>query len=192
MKLSVPRKVVLIGASTGGPGQIQKIIDSLPKLQDTTVVIAQHMVKGFMNSFTARLQDSSSNHIELVEDKQAFMSAKIYICESKTSLYRQNKALIFSKIPLSKESYNPDINILFNSFIPLSRDINILSVILTGIGADGVDACKNLSISGATCVTETEESAIVDGMPNRARDEVDNIRVHDIKEIIELISEFCE
>ena len=43
MNFSVPKKIVLIGASTGGPGQIQKILKVLPKLQDTTIIIAQHM-----------------------------------------------------------------------------------------------------------------------------------------------------
>ena len=54
-------------------------------------------------------------------------------------------------------------------FVPLSDDYEILSVILTGIGSDGIDACKNLTNNGAACITESQHSAIVDGMPNRAR-----------------------
>ncbi len=44
-----------------------------------------------------------------------------------------------------------------------------MGVILTGIGDDGVDGCKELSLSGCTCLTETEQSAIVDGMTSRSK-----------------------
>ena len=79
MKHSVPRKIVLIGASTGGPGQIQKIISNLPELQNTAVIIAQHMVYGFMDSFASRLQNISHNSIGLVKDNQALQSHNIYV-----------------------------------------------------------------------------------------------------------------
>ncbi|MDD2449035.1 MAG: chemotaxis protein CheB, partial [Sulfurimonas sp.] len=57
MSYRVPKKIVLIAASTGGPGQIEKIIKALPKLNDTSIVIAQHMVVGFMDSFAKRLNE---------------------------------------------------------------------------------------------------------------------------------------
>ena len=188
MKHSVPKKIVLIGASTGGPGQIQKIINSLPKLQNTTIVIAQHMVDGFMDSFANRFQNISYNSISVVKDNQIFKNANIYICEGETKLTNNS----FSKKNSSLDSYNPNINILFNSFCSLTKDSQILCLILTGIGDDGVDACKNLSLSGARCITESHESAIVDGMPNRARVLVPNIEVNDIDKIVKIISEFCE
>ncbi len=46
----IPGKIILIGASTGGPGQIEKIIRSLEVLHDTTIIIAQHMSLEFIPS----------------------------------------------------------------------------------------------------------------------------------------------
>jgi len=192
LKHSEPKKVVLIGASTGGPGQIQKIVNSLVELQDTTVIIAQHMVDGFMDSFTSRVQNSSCNNVSLAKDNQPCQKTNIYICEGETKLFKSNLNLLFTQKKSSLNSYNPNINILFNSFVPLCKDIEILSVILTGIGDDGVEACKNLSINGARCITESKDSAIVDGMPNRARAIVPNIEVYDMEKIVKIISEFCE
>jgi len=183
-----PRKIVLIGASTGGPGQIQKIISSLPKLQNTTIVIAQHMVDGFMQSFANGLQNLSHNSISVIKNNQIFEKNNIYVCEGETKLTNNN----FSKTNSSSDSYNPNINIFFNSFTPLARDTQILCVILTGIGDDCVEACKNLSLNGARCITEGQESAIVDGMPSRARALVPNIEVYNIETVIKKISEFCE
>ncbi len=192
MKLSVPKKIILIGASTGGPGQIQKIIDSLPKLQNTSVIIAQHMVEGFMDSFANRLQSSTPNPISVIKNGQKFENQHIYLCEGETQITKNAFELAFTYKPVSNNSFNPDINTLFNSFIPLSRDVKVLSIILTGIGDDGVNACKELSLNGATCVTESAKSAIVDGMPSRARLFVPNIEVKDMESIVKIISEFCE
>jgi len=188
LKLLEPKKIVLIGASTGGPGQIQKIINSLAKLQNTTIVIAQHMVDGFMDSFANRFQNISHNRISVANDNQTFENNSIYICEGETKLTDGS----FSKKDSSLNSYNPNINILFNSFIPLTKDYEILCVILTGIGDDGVEACKNLSLNGARCITESEKSAIVDGMPGRARASVADIEVDEIDVIVKKICEFCE
>jgi len=189
LKHSVPNKLVLIGASTGGPGQIQKIIESLDILEDTTFIIAQHMVDGFLESFAKRLHDGSHNNISVVSDGEALQQGKIYICDAKTSLDFKNFSFIKTKSSIN--SYNPDINYLFHSFIPMCKKHKVLCVILTGIGDDGVDACRDLSLNGARCMTESLESAIVDGMPNRARSVVPNIEVDNMSKIIEKINEFC-
>ncbi len=192
MKHSVPKKIILIGASTGGPGQIQKIINSIPKLNSTTVIIAQHMVDGFIESFANQLKDSSHNSVSVIKDEQLLQNSHIYLCEGQTQIKKEDSALHFSQKRVAENSFNPDINQLFNSFIPLTKDIKILSVILTGIGDDGVSACKELSLNGASCITESQKSAIVDGMPSRARLLVPNIEVEDINTIVKTISEFCE
>jgi len=192
LKHSALKKIVLIGASTGGPGQIEKIITSLPKLQNTTVIIAQHMVAGFMNSFASRLKNSSTNPIDVVDKNQTLQNGHIYLCEGKTQLKKSAYELLLTHESASPNSFNPDINTLFNSFLPLCRDVNILSIILTGIGDDGVDACKSLSLNGATCITESASSAIVDGMPSRARLLVPNIEVEAMDVIVSKINEFCQ
>ena len=192
MKLSVPKKIILIGASTGGPGQIQKIIESAPKLHSTTIIIAQHMVKGFMESFASRLKNSSSNPIDVVHKNQTLQNGHIYLCEGKTQFKKDGFGFLLTYEPSSCDSFNPDINTLFNSFVPLCSEFNILTVILTGIGDDGVEACKELSLNGATCITESASSAIVDGVPSRARLLVPNIEVEDMDVIVNKINEFCQ
>ena len=192
MKHLKRKKVVLIGASTGGPGQIHKIIKSLPRLQSTSIVIAQHMADGFLESFMDRLEHHSLNNIELTKNNSILNINTIYVCENSISLIKDKSDLVFIENMRTKNSFNPDINMIFNSFIPLCNEVKVLSVILTGIGDDGVQACVNLSKNGARCITETSSSAIIDGMPNRARELVPNIEIYDMQEIIKTISEFCE
>lgn len=191
MIYNVPKKIVLIAASTGGPGQIEKILKALPKLNETSIVVAQHMVIGFMDSFAKRLNENSLNSVLVAEDKTYLESSNIYVCSGSIRISRDSQGIVFSKKESHVKSFNPDINYIFSSFLPFTRELEILSVILTGIGADGIEACRVLQENGALCLTETQESAIVDGMPSRARKEIENIKVLDIKEIVEDIREFC-
>lgn len=192
MKHSVLKKIVLIGSSTGGPGQISKIIKSLPLLHNTSVIIAQHMVDGFLESFAQNLQRSAHNSVTIVNKKICLKAGEIYVCEGETEVELENDTFVFMYSKYVKHGYNPNINTLFNSFSSLVHKIEILAVILTGIGDDGVEACANLSKNSVRCITETSESAIVDGMPGRARAMIPDIEAHDIKTIVNIISGFCE
>ena len=191
MKHSELKKIVLIGASTGGPGQIEKIIKALPTLHDTSVIIAQHITKGFAESFSKRLDRLSDNNVIIVKDFENLIQSNIYICCGRTSIYKKDNKFIFSREEPVENGYNPDINILFKSFVELTDQIEILSVILTGIGEDGVNGCNELSLMGARVITESESSAIVDGMPSRARSEITNIEINNIDNIVNNIREFC-
>lgn len=192
LKHSVLKKIILIGASTGGPGQIEKIIKSLPEFEHTTLIIAQHMAAGFIPSFAKRLQDYTRHSISIIQDNNALESSQIYLCCGNTAIYQKNKQLFFSQHTSPQYSYNPDINTLFNSFASFTKELEIMAVILTGIGDDGVNGCKNLAVAGATVLTESASSAIVDGMPSRARNEVKNIKVYEMQEIVNQVREFCE
>ncbi len=192
LKHSVPNKIVLIGASTGGPGQIEKILKSLPKLNNTSIIIAQHMVRGFIESFAKRLEQHNKNRVLMANDMLHLEAGSVYICNGFTTVTQENSILRFSnKESSSTNEYNPDINTIFNSFIPLTNKVEIICAILTGIGEDGVESCKNLSLNGARTLTESQKSAIVDGMPSRARKDISNIEVSDIETIINKIKEFC-
>jgi two-component system chemotaxis response regulator CheB len=188
---SALKKFVLIGASTGGPGQIEKIITALHPLESTSIVVAQHMVEGFIPSFMNRLKNNSNNPISMADNNTLVEAGSIYICNGHTEIIQNMSQLYFTHIESPKNSYNPDINLLFNSFAKFTKDIETLGVILTGIGDDGVNGCNALSLNGAKCITE-DESAIVDGMPSRARVIVANIKASNINGIIQTIKDFCE
>lgn len=191
MKPQTPRKIVIIGASTGGPGQIEKIVSSLPLLRETAVIIAQHMSMDFIPSFTKRLKELSSNVIGMVDDNLLVETGNIYLCHGLTSVKRDGYGLKFSVESSKQYKYNPDINTIFSSFVPFVQEFDILGVILTGIGDDGVNGCKELSLRGVRTITQDEKSAIVDGMPGRARKEINNIEIADIAGIKEKIKDFC-
>lgn len=190
--LHVKNKIVLIGASTGGPGIIERIVRSLDTLHSVSVVIAQHMVADFIPSFAKRLQEHSVNKVCLVNEGAMFMPENIYICQGITSLKQEQDSITFGVKPSLHNEYSPDINSLFGSFAPLLENYDILAIILTGIGDDGIAAGIELELKGASIVTQDEQSSIVDGMPSRARKEIPNISILDNDSIIKKIRDFCD
>lgn len=184
-------RVILIGASTGGPGQIEKIIKALPKLERTSIIIAQHMALDFIPSFVKRLSEQSHNKTIIVTDSLRLEAGNIYICQGITTIHNANFGLEFRLICSKEYKYNPDINSVFTSFAPFVKNYKTLGVILTGIGDDGVSGCKEISLMGARAITQSQESAIVDGMTLRARQSIESVEVYDTDGIKNTIVEFC-
>jgi len=191
MNVQQLKKIVLIGASTGGPGKIQALITQIRHLENTCIIIAQHMAREFMPSFVKRLNTFSPYGIVMAEEATVLESGAIYVCSEETRVVEKNATLVFQKSNALTTLYNPDINVLFFSLVPLTGHYRVLSAILTGIGDDGVDGCKQLSIHDVRCLTETTQSAIVDGMPSRARERIERIEALEMEAIIETIREFC-
>ncbi len=188
MKLLKQTKILLIGASTGGPSEIEKIINSLPPLQTALVVVAQHMPELFLKNFAKTLQRKSKNPLICIAEKTELEEGKIYL--SKETMSLDAESLEFKK-PSDKGFYNPDIEILFSSFVPLAREYEVMAVILTGIGTDGSKAALSLSKEGARVLTEDAANSIVDGMPSAVRKNVLKAEAYSLAKIIEEIGEFC-
>ncbi len=188
MKLLKQTKILLIGASTGGPSEIEKIVKSLPLLQNTIVIIAQHMPAPFLENFAKSLQQKTLNPLSCIDEQIKLKKGKIYLCKKSMTLDTENFEF---KETSNKGFYNPDIEILFGSFIPLANEYEMMIVILTGIGEDGSKAALSLSKEGVRVLTEEAENCIVDGMPSAVRRVVPNAEAYSLKKIIEEIGKFC-
>ncbi len=190
LKLLEPDKLILIGASTGGPGHIQKIIKSLPPVFSASIIIAQHMGDEFIPSFVNQLQHNTSLNVQAVTDKQRLEPGYIYICSLITRLVLISNRLSFQQLQGDSGRYNPDIDQLFESVSLLASNYDVMGVILTGVGNDGARGCKLLSDAGGKCITESESSAVVYGMPLQAKLIVDDIKVQHLQKVIQSIISF--
>ncbi len=185
------QRIILIGSSTGGPGHLQKIVSSLPSSFNAIIVIAQHMGFEYLQSFALRLNNCSSLSVNLAHDTTWLENANVYICE-KNCVFESvdDRVKLLTQEGLNLYHYNPDINQLFSSATKLCSKYKIMAIILTGIGDDGASAMLELSKCGASVIAESQASAIVYGMPMRAKELVKNIDVLSLDEIIHAIKEF--
>lgn len=172
-------KLVLIGASTGGPGHLNKLLKGIKNF-DTPIVIAQHMSSVFVPYFVA--QFGREMNMEIIEvSKKELLSGKIFVC-SKTSALSSDTPI--SITPLDVESiYNPNINTLFQSAVGVCGFVDVLAILLTGIGDDGAKGLFELYRAGASCIAESEESAIVYGMPKKAKEINPDVNVMNLSHI---------
>ncbi len=159
------RKFILIGASTGGPTLIEKIVTALPKSFEATVIVAQHMMPLPLQSFAARLNRIGTTEVVMVESKTVLEKAKVYVLANSAEIVKEANA--FYLVPTSKESfYHPSIDLLFASAKVL-EGCNVWIYLLTGIGDDGAKALKELPDSFEK-IAQSKECCAVYGMPRAA------------------------
>ncbi|MBV5321752.1 MAG: chemotaxis protein CheB [Sulfuricurvum sp.] len=182
--------LILIGASTGGPGRIYSILSALDADFDGTIVIAQHMSAAFIPSFITQLQTIVSLPILAVEHPLKMNRGSIYVCSVTSHLILKEREVWIEPMEANDYPYNPQIDPLFTSASHLPSTLNRLGIILTGIGDDGAHGSLALHESGGCCLFESEESSIVFGMPRRAKELVSCANVGSIDEIIEQIINF--
>lgn len=190
MKSLELKKIILIGASTGGPAHIEKILSSLESLDKTAIIIAQHMGADFLPSFVKRLREKSNQNIFLAKDEELICANTIYIATDNCEIEASPQGIKFRVSKTQSAHFNPDINNLFSSALPLLGDYTLLPILLTGIGDDGVNGCSALAQKGAQCIAESQKSAVVYGIPARAKERVQDILVKDLEEIISYINSF--
>ncbi|PAF42988.1 CheB methylesterase domain-containing protein [Helicobacter sp. 11S03491-1] len=172
-------KLVLIGASTGGPGHLNKLLRGIPN-QGIPIVIAQHMNTVFIPYFVAQFGREMNMEVIEISQKQ-YLSGGIFICDKTSALMPESPLAI---APQEIQSiYNPNINVLFQSGVNVCSFTNILAILLTGIGDDGAQGLWELYKAGATCMAESEASAIVYGMPKKAKEINPNLNILHLDDI---------
>ncbi len=179
-------KIVLIGASTGGPGHLRKILLSLNDNIDYSIVISQHMNSNVVKSFATQMQENCSLPVILAKDKLEIVSGNVYICAASMELTMQKSRVLLVKSN-KEDIYSPSINNLFDSAKKLLSDISITAILLTGIGNDGAKGMLELYMHGAYCIAESQESTVVYGMPKQAYILNNQVHVMHLDEIVEYL-----
>lgn len=186
------QSLILIGASTGGPGRIHTILESLGANFKTPIIIAQHMAANFIPSFVKQLQVISPLTIHAIEQNQKIEPSNIYLCTQTSQLLMKGSEVWVKILSDQDHPYNPEIDTLFKSAARLTPHVKILGIILTGIGEDGAQGSLALNSSGASCYFENEQSATVYGMPRRAKELVSDAPTGNVEDIIRAIHQFGE
>ncbi len=187
---SLKPKLLLIGASTGGPGLIEKIITSLEQKIEGSIIIAQHMDKIALSSFAKRLNRiNKTTEVVFCETScENINNNTIYLLNG-TSRLEQKNGLILQTITDYKGIYHPNIDELFFSASKI-KNYDIQAYLLSGIGSDGAKGLKALKDAGYYCVAQDEKTSIVYGMPKRAKEIGATSSILDIEKIIKEINVF--
>ncbi|MGL4849664.1 MAG: chemotaxis-specific protein-glutamate methyltransferase CheB [Clostridium sp.] len=160
--------VLLIGASTGGPRALNKLLSSITKRLDIPVLIVQHMPVGFTKTFAERLDRSCKNFkVVEAEDGMSLEKNKVYIAKGGIHMcISENKTIRFDD---SKSIWGvkPAVDKLFISGAKVYKG-NVLACVLTGMGRDGAEGIKKIKECGGVTIAESEETCLIYGMPKAA------------------------
>ncbi len=159
--------LVTIIASTGGPVAIQKVIAKIPDNFLPPLILVQHMPGNFTSSFSERLDQLCSIKVKQASDGDLIESGLVLLAPGGKQMLVEcirgkNKVMLREKI--TGEIYSPSADITLSS-IAENFSGNVLTLVLTGMGADGKNGAAKLKQKGATIWTQNEASCIVYGMP---------------------------
>jgi two-component system chemotaxis response regulator CheB len=161
-------RLVLIGVSTGGPRTLEEILPELPADFPMPVIVAQHMPPTFTKSFAERLYSVCELKVVEVDRPMPVESGTIYIGKGGTDVVlarRAQKLIVHSKPENPSFLWHPSVEILGRSALEYCDPQKIIAVMLTGMGYDGADAFTEIKKRGGKTIAESEESAVVFGMP---------------------------
>lgn len=184
-----PTKIdaLMIGASTGGPNVLTKIVSSLPANLSIPVFIVQHMPEGFTASFAKRMDSLADVPVVEAENRMLVKPGTVYLAQGGKHMVVRNKRI--QLLDTEKiHSVKPAVDPLFESVVD-HHGGNTLGVILTGMGRDGAAGCLDIKRAGGYVIAQNEESCVVYGMPRHAYEAGAVNELLSIEEIIETINE---
>lgn len=158
---------VVIGASTGGPKALQRVLVNLPKNLGIPVFVVQHMPEGFTKVFSERLNRVCQMNVVEAEDGMNIDNGTIYIAKGGSHMtIGDNNKICFNQEP-PVWGVRPAVDKLFDSAIKVYGS-NILSVVLTGMGRDGAAGTENIKDNGGITIAEDKSTCTIYGMPKAA------------------------
>lgn len=164
-----PVQVIAIGASTGGPEALRKILQNLP---ETTpgILVVQHMPAGFIRSFAERLDDLSPMRVMEAEDGQPVAEGTALIAPGDkhlqiTGVGGRHRVRLTAGEPVG--GHCPSVNVLMKSVAERVKE-NAIGLLMTGMGRDGAEGLLAMREAGARTLAQDEESSVVFGMPKEA------------------------
>jgi two-component system chemotaxis response regulator CheB len=162
-------KIVFIGASTGGTEATREVLTQLPP-DFPAVMITQHMPAGFTKSYAARLDSLCRIRVAEARDGERVLPGHAYLAPGGTQMSVEKSGANYVVRVQDGEPVNrhkPSVEVLFKSAARVVGP-NALGVMLTGMGADGARAMKEMRDAGSWNVAQDEASCVVFGMPREA------------------------
>ncbi len=160
--------VVVIGVSTGGPQALKQLIPLLPADFPVPVAIVLHMPVGFTDLFARSLGSASRLAVAEARDGEPVRPGVALIAPAGYHLTfrRRPDGTVTTHLGLHplNTPHRPAVDVLFRSAAEVYGE-RVLSVVLTGMGADGTEGAAWVKAQGGRVFSEAEETCVVYGMP---------------------------
>ncbi len=163
-------KAVALGLSTGGPKAIFEVLPLLPANLNAAVFVVQHMPAAFLTTFTERLGQRTKLPCVQSDAGMVIESGHIYVARGgyHLKLLRKNSGeVVIRQTKEPQHLFMPSVDITMSSVCDVFG-VDTIGVLMTGMGWDGAEGMLKIATAGGMTIAESEETAVVFGMPKEA------------------------
>ncbi|ACK69961.1 response regulator receiver modulated CheB methylesterase [Gloeothece citriformis PCC 7424] len=159
--------LVIIGASTGGPGAIAFLLSQLPVNFPAAIVVVQHLDYQFVPDFVQWLDRQTPLTVLLAHEGNRPEIGKVLLAGSNDHLFLSpNLTLTYTQEPLNYP-FRPSVDVFFKSVAQHWHRKGI-AILLTGMGKDGAQGLSQLREAGWHTIAQDQQSSVIYGMPKAA------------------------
>ncbi|MEL7512794.1 MAG: chemotaxis-specific protein-glutamate methyltransferase CheB [Cyanobacteria bacterium J06554_3] len=159
--------LIVIGASTGGPRAIAKILSAIAPSCPAAIVIVQHINQQFAAGLASWLTRQSSLPVKLIKPGDVMHSGTVLVAATDEHLVmRCDRTLTYTRTD-RHTPYRPSVDVFFES-VAAHWPQPGQAVLLTGMGRDGAEGMSTLRAAGWQTIAESQDSCVVYGMPRAA------------------------
>ncbi len=168
-KVNPQYDLLVIGCSTGGPSALQSLLPRFALNISVPIIVIQHMPPGFTGPLAERFDTICNLHVKEAQNGDILEKGNIYIAPAGFQTYTERKKDGTVVIKIEESSpietlYKPSVNVTLLSTAQIYKE-RLITVIMTGMGNDGLLGCKEVKRLKGRIIVEAEESCIVYGMP---------------------------
>lgn len=183
-RLKKQPKILIIGASTGGPIALADVLTVLPGNFPVPILLVQHMPENFTKAFAERLNKICKIEVREAVDGDALKPGLALLAPGGKQLMldKRNMGSVRVFHDDDRVNYKPSLDITFGSAANTFGD-KVLGVVLTGMGSDGCNGARLLKEAGSSVWSQDEQSCVIYGMPMAIAKAGLSDRVLSLKEI---------
>ncbi|NLJ84288.1 MAG: chemotaxis response regulator protein-glutamate methylesterase [Halanaerobiaceae bacterium] len=159
--------IVAIGTSSGGPKALKAILPVIPADFPAAILIVQHMPAGFTKSFADRLNQESAIKVKEAAEGDIIQPGLALLAPGDYHMQIDKDGRVRLDQTPTVWGVRPCVDHLFKSLAKNFKD-RVIGIIMTGMGKDGAEGMKAVKKHGGYGIVESEETALVYGMPGAA------------------------
>ena len=160
-------KIVTIGASTGGPQALQKVLSPLPRDFPVPIICTQHISEGFLEGLVNWLALECSLKVKIATEGKSPFPGTVYFAPDGNHLELNSLGKFTYNTSGSVDGHCPSVTVMFQSAVKFYGKAT-LGILLTGMGRDGATGMKAIANAGGITIAQDEASSVVFGMPKEA------------------------
>jgi two-component system chemotaxis response regulator CheB len=182
-RLKTKPKLIVIGASTGGPVALADVLSAIPEHFSVPIVLVQHMPESFTKAFAERLNRQCHIRVREAVDGDQLEPGLALLAPGGKQLLLDKRGNSVKVLPDDdRVTYKPSLDITFASAANAYGD-KLLGIVLTGMGSDGCKGAGLLKQAGGSLWSQDEASSVIYGMPMAVAKAGHTDKVLSLKEI---------